>query len=149
MRSLSVTEWRSQLGALRQSSDPVVIQYRHRPAAIMVPVPPKYWEGETSDRYATAALALRDEHLQAPPLDEPHPWLASARQMERLSIDDGARRGSARLFGKLARNIVVILTFYQYANAVMVPLPTDLPAGVQAQLEAAFSAFVSESLTQE
>ena len=123
MQSMSVTEWRSQLGQLRQGAEPVVVMYRRRPTAIMVPVPPPFWQD--SEQFGQALMATRDEYLQPPFTERPHPWSQREHEHVVMSMDD-ARRGTAELFGYITRNVPVGLTFYEYKNAIMVPVPPGI-----------------------
>lgn len=131
MKEMGVTEWRSSLGDLRQSSEVVVVHYRRRPAALMVPIPPEFWDG--ADAFVDQLLKLRDEQLQS----THDGWISRTREPLRLNVEE-ARRSSAKLFGYTMNNTPVILTFYAYDNSVMLPLPPDLST---ADLKAVYSHF--------
>jgi hypothetical protein len=121
---MSVNEWRSQLGQLRQGAEAVVVMYRRRPTAIMVPVPPPFWQNP--EPFGKALMATRDEYLKPPYVERAHRWVKNGYQWHHQSMDD-ARRGTAELFAYITRNTPVCLTFYEYANAAMVPVPPDVP----------------------
>jgi hypothetical protein len=125
VKQIGVTEWRSRLGELRQGTEVFVVLYRHRPAAILVPVPPTYWENVTP--FLQALLQLRDRQLESLNPETTHPWIELGTGNPTSINFEEARRGTAMLFGFLAQNTPVILTFYTYANAIMLPVPLDLP----------------------
>ena len=124
MKHLPVTEWRAQLGQLRQGTEVVVVHYHRQPAALMVPIPPLHWQD--AGGFVKQIMNIRDEYLQPPHTERPHPWLQHAHDPQSMPIED-ARRGSALLFGIVMRNVPVVLTFYEYAGALMMPLPPGLP----------------------
>lgn len=125
MKQIGVTEWRSRLGELRQGTEVFVVLYRQKPTALLVPVPPAFWENVTP--FLQQLLRIRDQQMK-PPTRELHPWLDMGTPDPASINFEEARRGTAKLFGFLMHNTPVILTFYSYANAVMLPLPPDLPA---------------------
>jgi hypothetical protein len=120
---MGVTEWRSKLGDLRQGLDVVVVLYRRKPATLFVPIPPAFWED--SAPFFAQVMQLRDQQLRPPAQESMHSWVQSTYKPTKMTIED-ARRGTAKLFGLTMRNTPVILTFYDYDNAIMIPLPADL-----------------------
>lgn len=132
MKQLSVTEWRSQLGELRQSSEVAIVLYHRRPTALMVPVPPSYWTDST--RFLAQLMSFRDRFLQPPHSEKIHDWVQDTYAPVQFTLED-ARRGSAQLFGYVMRNTPVILTFYtQYEAVAMIPLPSGLSSDTLEQL---------------
>lgn len=124
MKRMGVTEWRSKLGELRQGTDVIVVLYRQRPAALLVPAPPAYWSDITP--FLQKVLAIRDRQLQPPTCEAEHEWLQQGTHSPTSINFEEARRGTAMLFGHIVRNTPVILTFYDYANAIVLPVPPDL-----------------------
>lgn len=126
MKQIGVTEWRSRLGEMRQGTEVFVVLYRQKPAALLIPVPPAYWQDVAP--FLERVLDIRDRQLRPPARETAHPWLElDAPKPFNINFEE-ARRGTAVLFGHLARNTPVVLTFYSYANAIMLPLPSDLPS---------------------
>lgn len=122
MKRLGVVPWRSSLGRLRQGTDVVVVLYRHQPAALLVPVSPPYWKNV--DPFLEQVLSIRNKQIQA--VDANHPWIQVKIAPLQMTFEE-ARRGSAYLFGLIAHNVPVILSFYEYASIIMLPLPPNLP----------------------
>lgn len=122
MKRIGVTEWQATLGQLRQETEPLVVKYRQRPTAIQVPIPPTYWTD--SAPFFTRLMQLRDQHLRPPARESAHNWALDTYIAARSNVVE-ARRGTAQIFGRIVFNEPVILTYYDYDSAIMIPLPPD------------------------
>lgn len=131
MRRIGVTEWQVRLGELRQGAEPVLVMYRQRPTAILVPVPPAYWPD--ANPFLSRIMKIRDQYLHSPAGQDTHPWVKDTYLPKKVNVVE-ARRNSAMVFAHLTYNEPVILTFYDYDSIVMLPLPSDFADQMTASL---------------